>query len=93
MAAELEQPISDREAALLRLKRRRDLRAHTVAYVLVNAAVWVAWAATGAGNLWPGWLTGIWAIGLLTNAWDVYFRVPITETDVRHEIERPQTRQ
>jgi hypothetical protein len=90
MTERLEPPISDRQAPLLRLQRRRDLRGHVVAYVAVNVAVWVAWAATGAGNLWPAWLTGIWAIGLLTNAWDVYVRAPITETDVRRESERPQ---
>jgi 2TM domain-containing protein len=90
MTEELEQPTSDRGAALLRLKKRRDLQGHIVAYVVVNAAVWAVWAVTGAGNLWPAWLTGIWAIGLVMNAWDVYFRAPITETDVAREIERFQ---
>lgn len=88
MTEELEQPVSDRDAALLRLKKRRDLQGHAVAFVVINAAVWAIWAATGAGDPWPLWLTGIWAIGLVFNVWDVYFRKPITETDVLHEIER-----
>ena len=29
-----------------------------------------------------------WGIGLVLNAWDVYFRRPITEADVRREIGR-----
>jgi hypothetical protein len=84
----LERPSSDREAALLRLKKRRDFQGHLVAYLVVNAAVWGVWAVTGAGDLWPAWLTGIWAVGLVMNAWEAYFRAPITETDVQREIER-----
>jgi hypothetical protein len=85
---DLEQPTSDREQALLSLKKRRDLQGHLVAYIVVNAAVWAVWAATGAGDLWPAWLTGLWGIGLVLNAWDVYFRTPITEADVQREIQR-----
>ena len=85
---ELEQPTSDREQALLRLKKRRDLQGHLISYLLINAALWGVWAATGAGYAWPAWVTGGWGIGLLLNAWDVYFRAPITEDDVQREIER-----
>jgi hypothetical protein len=77
-----------REQALERLKKRRDFVAHALTYVLVNAAVWVIWAATGAGYAWPAWLTGAWGIGLALNAWDAYGRRPITEADVRREIDR-----
>jgi 2TM domain len=88
MTNELEQPTTEHDAALLRLKKRRDLQGHLVAYIVVNAAVWAVWAVTGAGDLWLAWLTGICAIGLVMNAWDVYFRAPITKTDVSREIER-----
>ena len=77
-----------REQALERLKKRRDFVAHALTYVLVNAAVWAIWAATGAGYAWPAWLTGAWGIGLALNAWDAYGRRPITEADVRREIDR-----
>jgi len=86
--SELEQPMSDREQALIRLKKRRDLQGHVIAYLIINAALWGVWAATGAGYAWPAWVTGAWGIGLLLNAWDVYFRAPITEADVQREIER-----
>jgi len=79
---------SDREQALERLKKRRDLQAHVVTYVVINAALWAVWAATGAGYPWPAWVTGGWAIGLVLNAWDVYFRRPITEAEVRREMDR-----
>ena len=29
-----------------------------------------------------------WGIGVVMNAWDVYWRPPITEQDIQHEIER-----
>jgi hypothetical protein len=77
-----------REQALQRLKKRRDFSAHVVAYVVINVALWGIWALTGAGYPWPIWVTGGWAIGLLLNAWDVYGRRPITEAEIRREIER-----
>jgi 2TM domain len=85
---ELEPVVSERDRALERLKKRRDFQGHLVAYVVVNAAVWAIWAATGAGYPWPAWLTGAWGIGLLLNAWDVYMRAPITEADVQREMQR-----
>lgn len=85
---EHEQLPSDRELALDRLKKRRDLQTQLVAFLVINAVVWGVWAATGAGYPWPAWLTGLWAIGLLWNAWEAYFRAPITEADVQRETER-----
>jgi hypothetical protein len=29
-----------------------------------------------------------WGIGVVFNAWDVYFRHPITEAEIRHEMDR-----
>lgn len=86
--SEHEQLPSDRELALDRLKKRRDLQTQLVAFLVINIAVWGVWAATGAGYPWPAWLTGLWAMGLLWNAWEAYFRAPITEVDVRRETER-----
>jgi hypothetical protein len=85
---ELERPSSEREQALTRIKKRRDFQTHLVSFVVVNAALWVIWAATGAGYPWPAWVTGSWGIGLVLNAWDVFLRRPITEADVTREIDR-----
>jgi hypothetical protein len=84
----LDEPVAEREQALIQIKKRRDLQVHALSFVLFNAAVWVIWATTGAGYPWPAWITGLWAIGLLTNIWDVYVRRPITEADVRSEVDR-----
>jgi hypothetical protein len=77
----------EREQALRRIKQKRDLGAHLVAYLVVNAGLWAIWAATG-GYLWPLWVSGLWAIGLVLNAWDVYVRSPIAEADVQREMRR-----
>ncbi len=78
----------ERQEALARLKKRREFQNHLVAYIVINVAVWVIWATTGAGYPWPAWLTGIWGIGLVLNGWDVYLRRPITNADVEREITR-----
>jgi hypothetical protein len=80
--------LDEREQALSMLKKKRDLSAHAFSFLVINAAVWAIWAATGAGYPWPAWLTGCWGIGLVLNAWDVYFRSPITDADVEREIRR-----
>lgn len=79
---------TERERALARLKKRRDFQNHLVAFIVINAAVWIIWAVTGSGYPWPAWVTGAWGIGLVFNAWEVYGRKPITESDVQREIER-----
>ncbi len=86
-----------REQALRQLKKKRDLKAHAAVYVLFNLTLWGIWVAIGAGSgswwPWPIFVTLGWGIGLVMNAWDVYFRRPITEEDVQREmrhLERPQ---
>jgi hypothetical protein len=87
---QIEETGTDRERALARLHKKRDFKSHLVTYVVVNAALWAVWAATGAGYAWPAWVTGGWAIGLILNFWDVYMRAPISEAEVRREIDRLQ---
>ncbi|HEY5652310.1 MAG TPA: 2TM domain-containing protein [Acidimicrobiia bacterium] len=77
-----------REAALHRLNARRDFRNHVAIYIIVNALLVVIWAATGAGYFWPIWPIAGWGVGLAFNAWAVYFERPITEVEIRREMER-----
>jgi 2TM domain len=78
-----------RDQAVTQLKKRRDFHAHLLVYVLVNAFLVVIWAVTGMhGFFWPVFLIAIWGIGVVMNAWDVYWRHPITEADIEREIER-----
>ena len=83
-----EQETELRELAKQRLNKRRDLGAHIVAYVLVNAMLVSIWAMTGAGYFWPAWVLFGWGVGVVLNVWDVYFRRPVTEHDIQREIER-----
>jgi hypothetical protein len=77
-----------RTRARKRLEKRRDFGAHVVAYVVVNVMLIGIWAVTGAGYFWPAWVLFGWGVGLILNAWDVYFRRPVTEADVDRELER-----
>jgi 2TM domain len=80
-----------RAAAVKRLKDKRDFRNHVAAYVLVNTMLVVIWAISSGGYFWPIWSIVGWGIGLAFNAWAVYFQKPITEGDIRKEMERDQT--
>lgn len=83
-----------REQALERVKKRRDFKAHLLVYTLVNVGIWAIWgviaASSGSSWPWPIFLTLFWGIGVAMNAWDVYFRRPITEQELEREIDRLQ---
>jgi hypothetical protein len=72
------------------VRKRRDFTAHAITYVLVNAALVAIWAITGAGYFWPAWVLLGWGVGLALNAWDVFFRRPITESEIEREVARVQ---
>ncbi len=77
-----------REAALKRLKAKRDFRTHIAVYVIVNLMLVAIWAFTGRGYFWPIWALLGWGVGLSLNAWVVFFERPISEDDIRKEMER-----
>jgi hypothetical protein len=77
-----------REQARKRLEKRREFGTHVVAYAVVNAMLIATWALTGGGYFWPAWVLGFWGIGLVMNAWDVFWRHPITEADIDRELRR-----
>ncbi|HVC42856.1 MAG TPA: 2TM domain-containing protein [Candidatus Saccharimonadales bacterium] len=81
-------PADARAAAVKRLSARRDFAAHAVAFVVVNVAIVAIWFATGHGYFWPAWVLGAWGVGLALHAWDVYGRRPISEEDIRREMNR-----
>ena len=74
------------ESARKRVEKRRKFRADVVAYVVVNAFLIGAWAASGFGYFWPGWVLAGWGVALALNAWHVYFERPITEQDIDREL-------
>jgi len=44
------------EWARRRVEKKHKLRADVAAYVVINAFLIGAWAATGFGDFWPGWV-------------------------------------
>ena len=80
-----------REAALKKLKARRSLEAHVLAYVLVNGFLVTVWAVTGAGFFWPALPMFGWGIGLAFNIWDVLSPEP-SNTRIEAEMERLRRR-
>lgn len=78
----------ERAAARKRVLAKRKLRGDLVAYVVVNLFLIGVWAFTGQGYFWPAWVLAGWGVGLALQAWDAYFRAPVTEHDVDRELDR-----
>ncbi len=80
-----------RERAIKRLKKRRDFHGHVLIYTLVNAFLVVIWAVTNPdGFFWPIFPIVGWGIGVIMNAWDVYFAEDFDEEDIEREIRHIQ---
>src|SRR5579859_5153740 len=78
-----------REQAVRRLNKRRDFYRHLFIYIVFNGLCVALWAATDRhGFFWPVFLMGVWGIGLVFNAWDVYRGDDWTERQIQREIER-----
>ncbi len=79
---------SVREAAIKRLKDKRDFRMHVVTYVVINAMLVGIWALTGQGYFWPVWVIGGWGVGLVLHAWTAFFIRPISEAEIQREMSK-----
>jgi hypothetical protein len=78
------------QQAISRVRKKRDFRAHVRVYVTVNLMLVGIWAATG-GFFWPIFPMLGWGIGVGANAWGVYGRRPISDDEIRCEMERMQS--
>lgn len=76
-----------RRLAVKRLRDRRGLQAHTLAYVMLNIFLVAVWAGTGGGIFWPLFPLLGWGIGLGFNVWAVVSPEP-TEERIRAEMQR-----
>ena len=77
-----------REAAVQRLKCKREFRRHLITYAAVNGFLVVIWAMSGYGHFWPVWVILGWGIGLARHAWCAYGVRPITEEEILREMKR-----
>jgi 2TM domain len=85
-----------RAEALASLKRKRKFGEDAVAFLAVNAVLWVIWALTDRSSdpiPWPLWVTAIWGVFLGADAWRAFAPWPrsfraITEEDVDRELRR-----
>ena len=84
--ADTEQEI--REQAIELLKKKRDFKMHVLMYVTVNAFLVAIWAVSDSGFFWPIFPILGWGIGVIANAYDVYGRKPISEEEIRREVDR-----
>jgi hypothetical protein len=77
-----------RDMAVVRLRKKRDLQAHLIAYVTVNLLFNVIWLLTMPGGFyWPAFPLLGWGIGVAFHVWDVYAPTP-TETAIQREMQR-----
>jgi uncharacterized ion transporter superfamily protein YfcC len=76
------------EQARKRVERKRKFSADLVAYVVINAFLIIVWAASGMGYFWPAWVLAGWGMLLVLDAWNVFFRRPVTRTDIENELRR-----
>ena len=78
-----------RETAIAQLRKKRDLQAHLLAYVLVNLLLNGIWLITNPGGFyWPMFPLLGWGIGVAFHVWDVYAPETPPEDRVRREMER-----
>lgn len=78
-----------RDRAIKRLKKRRDLGAHALVFLLVNSFIVAIWFVTNDGGFfWPIFPIGGWGIGLVMNAYDVYRGDDLDEERIEREIRR-----
>jgi 2TM domain len=78
-----------RAFAITRLRKKRELQAHVLAYMTVNLFLTGIWfATTPEGFYWPMFPLLGWGIGLVFHAWDVYSPEAFSEDRIQREMQR-----
>jgi hypothetical protein len=76
-----------RQAAITRLRKKRGLQAHALAYLMVNLFLIAVWAVSDFGGFfWPMFLLFGWGIGLAFHIWDVYSPALPSEGQIEREM-------
>jgi hypothetical protein len=76
-----------RAAAVKRIEAKRAFRFHLALYLAVNLLLIAIWASTARGYFWPIWPILGWGIGIAFHGWAAYFRKPISEDEIRREMD------
>lgn len=76
------------ELARKRVERKRKFQGDVLAYVVINAFLIGVWAVSGRGYFWPGWVLAGWGVFLSLDAWNVYYRKPVTEDEIQRELKK-----
>jgi adenylate cyclase len=78
----------DHWAAIERIEAKRGFTRHAMVYVAGNFLLVAIWAITSRGYFWPIWPMLGWGVGLGMNYWAVYLRRPISDDEIRRELEK-----
>jgi len=78
----------DYQEARKRVERKRKFVADLVGYAVINAFLIVIWAIGGFGYFWPGWVLAGWGVLLALDAWNAYYRRPISQADIEKELRK-----
>ena len=79
---------ADRDWARKQVERKRRFWGGVVFYVVLNAFLIGAWAVTGFGYFWPGWVLAGWGVLLVLDGWHAYYRHDVTEEDIQTELRK-----
>jgi adenylate cyclase len=89
---------ADQQAAIKRIRAKRAFGVHATVYVAVNLLLIAIWALTGSGyanhqhgaesDFWPIWPILGWGVGLGAHYLTVFVRKPISEDEIRREIQK-----
>ena len=78
-----------RQAAITRLRKKREFTGHLISYLAVNLLINVVWWMTGPESFyWPAFPLLLWGIGIVMHAWDAYSPAMPSEAQIDKEIKR-----
>jgi class 3 adenylate cyclase len=78
----------DHRAAIRRIRAKRGFGLHATIYVVVNMFLMAVWALADRGYFWPVWPILGWGVALGIHYWAVFFRRPISQDEIRREMEK-----
>jgi adenylate cyclase len=79
---------ADHLAAIKRIRAKRGFELHSTVYVAVNLLLIAIWTLTGRGYFWPIWPILGWGAGLAAHYWTASHRRPISQEEIRREMEK-----